>query len=192
MDLRETDNDQDLSRRREEIAGAVRASLFVALITVGSYIVIPLPFSPVPIALQSGFVILAGLLLTGRWAVGSVAVYLLLGALGLPLFAGGTGGLGHLLGPTGGYLLGYLPAVMVTSLIAGDSLLRRVLAGTTGSLVVYCVGVPWLALVQGLTPAQAVSFGMLPFLPGDALKVIAAALLAGSARSLLQSRRTHA
>lgn len=192
MDLRETDNDQDLSRRREEIAGAVRASLFVALITVGSYIVIPLPFSPVPIALQSGFVILAGLLLTGRWAVGSVAVYLLLGALGLPLFAGGTGGMGHLLGPTGGYLLGYLPAVMVTALITGDSLLRRVLAGTTGSLVVYCVGVPWLALVQGLTPAQAVSFGMLPFLPGDALKVIAAALLAGSARSLLQSRRTHA
>lgn len=191
MQTHETDNEQNLSRRREEISGAVRAALFVALITVGSYIVIPLPFSPVPIALQSGFVILAGLLLSARWAVGSVALYLLLGALGLPLFAGGTGGVGHLLGPTGGYLFGYLPAVLATSLLKGDSLLRRLIAGATGSLVIYALGVPWLAFVQGLSPGQAVSFGMLPFLPGDALKAIAAALLAGSAGSLLKTPRSH-
>jgi biotin transport system substrate-specific component len=185
-------NDQYLANRREELSGAVRAALFVALITLGSYIVIPLPFSPVPIALQSGFVILAGLLLPLRWAVASVGGYLLLGAVGLPLFAGGTGGLGHVLGPTGGYLLGYLPAVAITAVLAGDSPWRNGLAGAVGSLVVYAVGVPWLGVVQGLSVLQAVSLGMLPFLIGDALKVVAAALLAQGAASLLHRRPRQA
>lgn len=185
-------NDQYLAKRREELSGAVRAALFVALITLGSYIVIPLPFSPVPIALQSGFVILAGLLLPLRWAVASVGGYLLLGALGLPLFAGGTGGLGHILGPTGGYLLGYLPAVAITAVLAGDSPWRNGLAGAVGSLLIYALGVPWLGVVQGLSPLQAVSLGMLPFLIGDALKVVAAALLAQGAASLLNRRPHHA
>lgn len=184
-------NDRILAQRREELFGAVRAALFVALLTLGSYIVIPLPFSPVPIALQSGFVLLAGLLLPLRWALGSVGAYLLFGALGLPLFAGGSGGLGHIIGPTGGYLLGYLPAVAVTALLSADSLWRNALAAAFGSLVIYALGVPWLAVVQGLSPVQAVSLGMLPFLIGDTLKVVAAALLARSARSLLHRRNTH-
>lgn len=190
----ETDQNRDnhaLLRRREEISGAVRGALFVALITVGSYIVIPLPFSPVPIALQSGFVLLAGLMLPARWAVGSVLLYLFLGGVGLPLFAGGSGGLGHLVGPTGGYLLGYVPAVAATALIAADSLWPRIVAATVGSLLIYAVGVPWLAIVQGLSPVQAISLGMVPFLPGDALKVVAAALLAKSATTLLSPGRTH-
>ncbi|MFP4300422.1 MAG: biotin transporter BioY [Spirochaetaceae bacterium] len=179
-------NDKFLAERRTELAGAVRAALFVALITLGSYVLIPLPFSPVPIALQSGFVILAGLLLPVRWAVTSVGAYLLLGAVGLPIFSAGTGGLGHILGPTGGYLLGYLPAVMVTAILSGDSLRRNGFAGMIGSLLIYALGVPWLATVQGLSTLQAVSLGMLPFLPGDALKLVAATLLARSTRSLLE------
>jgi biotin transport system substrate-specific component len=192
--MEQDSSEQELSlfRRRREISGAVRAALFIALITIGSYIVIPLPFSPVPIALQSGFVLLAGLILPGRWAVGCVAAYLLLGGLGLPLFAGGTGGVGHLLGPTGGYLIGYLPAVAMTALLTGDSLWRRLLGAAVGSLVIYAVGVPWLALVQGLTPGQALGLGMVPFLAGDALKVVAAALLAESLGSLLYRRRSDA
>lgn len=178
-------NDRFLARRRQELSGAVRAALFVALITVGSYIVIPLPFSPVPIALQSGFVLLAGLLLPLPWALGSVIVYLFLGALGLPLFAGGTGGIGHILGPTGGYLLGYIPAVAVTSLLAGESAWRNGISAAVGTLVIYALGVPWLAVLHRLSPLQAVSLGMIPFLLGDALKVVATALLAESARSLL-------
>lgn len=181
----------DESREHDRVAGAVRAALFVALITVGSYLVIPLPFSPVPVALQSGFVLLAGVALAPTWAFTAVGSYLLLGALGLPLFAGGTGGLGHILGPTGGYLLGYLPAAVVTSFLAGRSLWSKGSATIIGTAVIYAAGVPWLGMVQGLSPAQAVSLGMLPFLPGDILKVIVVTAVGETAHSLMPRNVSH-
>jgi biotin transport system substrate-specific component len=87
----------------------VYASLMAALIAAGAYMA--LPIGPVPIVLQNLFVFLSGLLLGPRWGVASIGVYLMAGALGLPVFAGGVGGIGRFAGPTGGYLLGYLPAV---------------------------------------------------------------------------------
>ena len=182
MMYREAPNEPN---QRAILSGAVRAALFIALITVGSYVVVPLPFSPVPVALQSGFVILAGLLLPLRWAVISVGSYLLLGALGLPLFAGGSGGLAHLVGPTGGYLVGFLPAVAVTAMIARDNLFLRAAAALAGTLIVYGVGVPWLALRLAVGAVEAISLGLLPFLPGDAVKIVAATALAEGSRSLL-------
>ena len=89
----------------------VYASLFAALTAVGAFLAIPI--GPVPIVLQNMFVYLAGLLLGGRWGLASVGVYLLAGACGLPVFAGGLGGISRLIGPTGGYLIGYLPAVFL-------------------------------------------------------------------------------
>lgn len=184
---KERPNDE-LPAERSYISGAVTAALFIGLITVGSYVVIPLPFSPVPIALQSGFVILTGLLLAPRWAAATVATYLIIGALGLPVFAGGTGGLGHLIGPTGGYLVGYLPAALITSLLRrNDSFFRLGLAAIAGSVVIYICGVPWLAQVQSISLEQALSVGMIPFLPGDAIKAVAAVLVARHAKGLLPS-----
>ena len=90
----------------------VYASLFAALTAVGAFLA--LPIGPVPIVLQNMFVFLAGLLLGSRWGLASVGVYLLAGAVGLPVFAGGLGGLGRLIGPTGGYLIGYLPTVFIS------------------------------------------------------------------------------
>ena len=177
---------RNLLTQRRYIAGVVTAALFVGLITVGSYVVIPLPVSPVPIALQSGFVILAGLLLSPAWAVATVATYLAIGALGLPVFAGGTGGIGHLIGPTGGYLLGYLPAALIAAILSKEgSLIRTGTGAVVGSLVIYLFGVPWLSLVQGIPMAQALSLGMIPFLPGDAIKAVAAAVIAHRGRDLL-------
>ncbi len=89
----------------------VYASLLAALTAAGAYLAIPI--GPVPIVLQNLFILLAGLLLGSRWGLASVGVYLLAGALGLPVFAGGLGGIGRLVGPTGGYLVGFLPAVFV-------------------------------------------------------------------------------
>ena len=89
----------------------VLASLFAALTAVGAFVAIPI--GPVPIVLQNLFVMLMGLMLGPRWGLAGVAAYLLAGALGLPVFAGGTGGGGRFVGPTGGYLLGYLPSVAV-------------------------------------------------------------------------------
>ncbi len=93
------------------------ACLFAALISIGAYIAIPIPGTPVPIVLQNMFIILAGFILGPWWGLAAVIFYLMLGAAGLPVFSGGTGGLVKFAGPTGGYLLGYIPAIIVFGLV---------------------------------------------------------------------------
>ena len=113
----------------------VFASLLAALMAAGAYLSIPI--GPVPIVLQNMFVFLAALLLGSRWGLASVAVYLLVGACGLPVFAGGLGGIGRIVGPTGGYLIGYLPAVFIAGYIsekAGKRIGYDVLAMICGDL----------------------------------------------------------
>ncbi len=164
----------------------VHAALFAALTAVGAYLFIPI--GPVPIVLQNMFVFLAGLLLGGRWGLASVAVYLLAGLCGLPVFAGGTGGIGRFFGPTGGFLLGYLPAVFLIGSIADrrpGCMLRDVFAMLLGSVALYACGVAWLVRVTEMTFAKAAAVGMLPFLPGDALKIAAAALIARAVRPIM-------
>jgi biotin transport system substrate-specific component len=164
----------------------IYASLFAALMAAGAYMAIPI--GPVPIVLQNMFVFLAGLLLGSRWGLASVAVYLLAGIVGLPVFAGGTGGIGRIFGPTGGFLLGYLPVVFLVGRMA-ERLPRRmawdVAAMTAGAMVLYVCGVSWLAAVTGLSPAKALALGMAPFLPGDALKIAAGALIARAVRPVM-------
>jgi len=140
--------------------------------------------------LQNMVVFLAGLLLGARWGAAAVGLYLLAGACGLPVFAGGTGGIGRFAGPTGGFLVGYLPAVALTGLIARQhrgSIGRDIAAMLVGAAALYACGISWLAVVTGLPAGKAVAVGLLPFLPGDALKIAAAALIARSARPLLRS-----
>ena len=153
----------------------VYASLFVALVAVGAFIAIPI--GPVPIVLQNFFVLLAALLLGPRWATTAMGVYLLSGVCGLPVFAGGMAGIGRILGPTGGYLLGYLPAVFITAWISQKGkgkIWTDIVAMICGSLIVYACGVPWLKLVTGMPLAKALMLGMVPFLIGDVLKIVAA------------------
>jgi biotin transport system substrate-specific component len=166
----------------------VLASLMAALIAVGGYIAIPV--GPVPIVLQNLFVLVAALLLGSRWAAASVAVYLLAGACGLPVFAGGGGGLGHLFGPRGGYLFGFLVAAWVVGRISEMSRQRplaEIAAMVIGSLVIYAVGVPWLGTLLGLSLGKALAVGMYPFIPGDALKIAAAWLIVRSVRPLIHA-----
>ncbi|MCF8044879.1 MAG: biotin transporter BioY [Desulfarculaceae bacterium] len=163
------------------------ASLFVALIAAGAFISIPV--GPVPIVLQNMFVLLAGLLLGPRWGLASVFIYLLLGTFGLPVFAGGTGGIGRILGPTGGYLIGYLPCVYATGLIARKNKRSRLVdisAMITGSVILYAAGVPWLKFATGMGWEKAFMAGMYPFLPGNAVKIVAAAFIAGKLRPLMK------
>lgn len=164
----------------------VFAALFAALTAVGAYVAIPI--GPVPIVLQNFFVMLAGLLLGSRWGVAGVGIYLLAGAVGLPVFAGGTGGLARFAGPTGGFLLGYLPVVFVIGkMVEGrpPRLWRDAVALILATLLLYLCGVSWLKIVTGMTLTKAVAAGMLPFLPGDGLKIAAAVLAARSIRPLL-------
>nr|WP_269848331.1 biotin transporter BioY [Methanosarcina horonobensis] len=98
-----------------ELRKMVFASLFAALTAAGAYIQIPIPFSPVPVTLQVFFVLLAGSMLKSKWGSLSMVVYTLLGIAGLPVFAGGSSGLGVLLGPTGGYIFGFILAAFLTA-----------------------------------------------------------------------------
>ncbi|MCP4746795.1 MAG: biotin transporter BioY [Desulfobacteraceae bacterium] len=164
----------------------VFASLMAALIAVGAYIAIPM--WPVPIVMQNLFVLLAGLLLGSRWAAASVGVYLLAGACGLPVFAHGGGGLGHLIGPTGGYLFGFVPCAYIVGFVSERSnqrMMPEVLAMIAASLFVYAAGVPWLKMIYGMSLGKALVAGMYPFLIGDALKIAAAAYIARRIRPLV-------
>ncbi|MGW8157545.1 MAG: biotin transporter BioY [Desulfoprunum sp.] len=168
----------------------VLASLLAALIAVGGYIVIPI--GPVPIVLQNLFVLVAALLLGSRWAAASVAVYLLAGACGLPVFAGGGGGLGHLFGPRGGYLFGFLIAAWVVGRISETFRQRpvaEIIGMVVGSLIIYAIGVPWLQMMLGLGLGKALAVGMYPFIPGDIVKIAAAYAIVKGVRPLLHSGR---
>ena len=165
----------------------VFAALFSALIAAGAFVSIPI--GPVPIVLQNLFVLLAGVILGPLWGVGAVAVYLFIGLLGFPVFAGGTGGMARLLGPTGGYLLGYIPAVFITGHISHhlkQSFKGDLTALAAGSILVYMAGVPWLKFYTGMAWGKSLALGMLPFLIGDGLKVVAGAYIAKTIRPVIR------
>lgn len=161
---------------------------FVIATAIGARIAVPLPVGPVPMTLQPLFVILAGAVL-GPWtgAVSMVA-YVAVGAAGAPVFSGGGAGLAWLMGPTGGYLLAYPAAAFAVGLVAGTRRGRlysvRLLVGlTAGVAVMYVGGLSQLWILTRQEPAMLLAQGVLPFLVGDALKVlIAAVLVLGFAR----------
>lgn len=151
-------------------------SLFVAIL---AQISIPLPFSPVPITGQTFAVLLVGAALGSRRGLASMTLYVLEGALGLPFFAGGSGGVHVLIGATAGYLAGFLAAAYLSGWLAEHGWDRRfrssILIFIGGNLIIYVFGVAWLAIVLG-SLQKAILAGLLPFLIGDALKLLGAAL----------------
>jgi biotin transport system substrate-specific component len=159
-----------------DIVLVIGGSLFVAL---GAQVAVHLPFSPVPITGQTLAVLLVGMLLGSRRGSLSLLTYLAEGLAGLPVFAGGTAGLARLLGPTGGYLVGFVAAAYVTGLLAERGWDRRVvttiLAMFLGNIAIYAVGVLWLAAFVGI--GRALPLGLYPFIPGDLLKLVLAAIL---------------
>ena len=160
--------------------GMIYASLFGALTAIGALISIPL--QPVPVTLQPLFLYLAGSLLGGTLGALSQIIYVILGVIGLPVFSGGKAGLGVFLGPTGGYIVGFVAAAFVTGRIVQarrePGLVWYVFAMLAGTAVVYGLGVFQLVLVGKLSLGKAAAVGVLPFLPGDALKIAAASVIA--------------
>ena len=164
-------------------------ALFAALTAAGAFIAIPV--GPVPIVLQNLFALLSGLVLGPALGSASIGLYLLAGLLNFPVFAGGSGGIVRFAGPTGGFLIGYLLAAFTAGLIAGrprqetKSPLPRIIAAViAGFLVVYVPGVAWLKISRSLSWSRALIAGFLPFIAGDALKGIAAVLIAPRLRSI--------
>jgi biotin transport system substrate-specific component len=158
-----------------------------ALVAVCAHVAIPLWFTPVPVTLQPFAVLLLGLLLGPRMAAGTMVAYLAEGAVGLPVFTPhGLGGVAQLLGPTGGYLLSYpLVAPLVSWLwrLGARSFSRGLVVAGAGSLVTLAMGAAWLGVLTHAAPMTVLNHAVLPFLPGDVLKVCAAAgIAAGTSR----------
>jgi len=171
----------------EKLRWMVLASLMAALTAVGAYIHVPI--GPVPMVLSTLFVLLAGLLLGSRWGMASMSLYLLVGAIGIPVFAGGKGGLAHFLGPTGGYLFGFVLSAWITGLISErlrHLWIGKILAVIVGSLAIYSLGVPWLKMITQMSWPKTLMVGMFPFLIGDAVKASVALILARAVRPILQ------
>ena len=149
-----------------------------ALTVASAYATIPLPFTPVPLTLQT-FAVLAGAAALGaERAVLAQVLYIALAVAGLPVLAGGAGGREEVMGATGGYLLGFVVASYVVGRIsaagASTKTSTTALAYVAGSLVIYTLGAPWLAYVTGNTLTWAIANGVVPFLIGDAIKAVAA------------------
>ena len=159
-----------------EVVLVLGGSLLIAL---SAQIQFVLPFSPVPITGQTFSVLLLGALYGSRRGTATVASYLVLGAIGLPVFAGGAFGIARLVGPTAGYLAGFLAAAFVVGALSERGWDRKpwTTAGsmTIGNFIIYVAGILWLSRFVGW---QAVlNTGFLPFLAGDALKIALATIL---------------
>jgi biotin transport system substrate-specific component len=184
-------NDVDL------VDGAVvrsfaRAALLAALMGAVAPVAIPLPFSPAPLTLQVLFVFLAGLLLGPLWGTVSILLYLVAGAIGIPVFAGWEAGLGTLVGPTAGYLWSYPLAALVIGLFvhrgtdlrdpAAVSIPVLVVSLVTATVLIYAMGVGYMAWLLDLELWEATLVGAVPFVPGEVLKIAAAIAIIKSGR----------
>lgn len=178
----------------------VQTALFSGILCVISPFTVPVPLSPVPLSLATFVIYLAAVLLGAKQSALCVLGYLLLGMVGLPVFSGFSGGIGVLLGPTGGYLIGYVPcAVIVGRLVERKGFCKclcrprfviNVLAMTLGTLACYVLGTLWfLFIMKGRYSVwQALLVCVVPYLFFDLVKILAAATVAEPVKRILRNR----
>ena len=172
----------DLTRR------LVLAALFAALTAVCSQLQIPLPMIPINLALFA--VYLSGAVLGARWGALAMIAYALLGVIGAPVFVGFVSGPSALFGRTGGYILGYVFAAGITGLLSrrwGFTFKNLCAAMALGTAACYLFGTIWFMILTKMSLASSLSACVLPFLPGDAVKISLAALLALRLRTPLRA-----
>jgi len=156
------------------VSAGIGVMFFILATMLGAYVRIPVPGSPVPITLQTFFALLSGAVLGRKLGAASQTGYILLGALGLPVFQGYAFGIAHILGPTGGYLFGFIIASFFTGKLLkkeGASHVRIVLSFIAGAIVIYACGVSWLTVAYAMDLRCALLSGVIPFMPVEAVKV---------------------
>ena len=153
---------------------------YSCIVALGAQLELKLPYTPVPITGQSLSIVVGGLLFGRQIALAGTAAYLLEGAAGLPVFSGGGSGLHHLVGPTGGYLIGFLPAAYIAGTAKDKGLTRSplgvFLTVLASSIPIFCLGVLRLWMVIG-DLSLALSSGLYPFIPGDFIKALLASMV---------------
>ena len=149
---------------------------FALMTALGAYIRVPLPFTPVPITLQTFFVVLSGAFLGKKLGVASQISYIVFGALGIPVFQGYASGILHLAGPTGGYIVGFIVSAFIVGILTekNRSFSRIFVSMLIGLLTIYFFGILWLVIGFRLSILNALFLGMLPFIPGAIAKLVAA------------------
>ena len=167
-------------------------AVMAAVICVLGPISMAIPISPVPISLASMAVYLAVTVLGMKLGTLSCLIYLLLGLVGLPVFSGGSAGAAKLFGPTGGYLVGYLFLALIAGAFVGrytenkwKSIAFAALGMVLGTMVLYALGTAWLAYSAGMDFQAALWAGVIPFIPGDLVKMVIAMLLGNAVRGRL-------
>ena len=182
-DVKKEQTEMDTMTNNNRTFRLVLTAMFAAILAVASWISVPLPFTPVPINLATLAVTLTGALLGSRYGSLSVIIYLLLGAVGVPVFAGFTGGLGHIAGPTGGYIVGYLTSVFICGLVielTGKDDVKwwtTAIAAVLGTFSCYVLGTIWFIVLTNNTLAASMTMCVLPFLPGEVFKLVAASVI---------------
>lgn len=173
-------------------AEMTKMALMVAMNCVSAYIIIPLPFSLSPLALQTLIVNLTGYVLNAKQAFMTMLVYILVGLAGVPVFTGGSAGPGKLFGPTGGYIIGFLVTAVFLAYFRGEkyNFKRYALLGCViGIPLIYVFGVVQLKLITGMGWDKAIMTGALPFIPLDIVKCLAAAVIAGPINRIFANNR---
>lgn len=173
-------------------AEMTKMALMVAMNCISAYIIIPLPFSLSPLALQTLIVNLTGYVLNAKQAFMTMLVYLLVGLAGVPVFTGGSAGPGKLFGPTGGYIIGFLVTAVFLAYFRGEkyNFKRYAFLGCViGIPLIYVFGVAQLKLVTGMGWDKAIITGALPFIPLDIVKCLAAAVIAGPINRIFANNR---
>ena len=169
-----TTNERVSSGSRFSTRSLVLTALMTAVTCILAPLSIPIPLSPVPLTLTNLVLGFSIFLLGWKKATASCIIYLLLGLCGLPVFSGFSGGVGKFAGPTGGYLIGFLFLTVIGGLVAGHFHWRRgaCVAGLVlGMAVTYAFGTAWLCMQLGLGITEGLFIGVIPYLPGDAVKI---------------------
>ncbi|WP_027400226.1 biotin transporter BioY [Anaerovorax odorimutans] len=174
----------------------ILCALFAALTAVCSAISIPIPFTPIPINLATLSIFLAGGLLGAKWGTISQVVYVLLGAIGLPVFHNFTGGFGIIAGPTGGYIVGYIAAAFLIGYLTDKFIFSKdnktsaiyvklILSMVAGGILCYTLGTIWFMKLTGTSLIPALLSCVIPFLPGDLIKILIASFLTKRLKNFL-------
>lgn len=167
--------------KRNRVREITMTGLMVSLLCISAYIAFPIPFTPIMITSQTIIINLIALTMSTKSGVLSIIVFYLIGVIGLPVFSGARSGIGILVGPSGGYFLGFLLAILVISLIKGKSLdLKKYIMLTVfiGMPIIYICGAAWMGYYNGLTFIENIKVSVLPFIPGDVIKCVMASLIA--------------
>ena len=172
----------------------VFVALFAAISAISGFLAVPVPGTPVPIVLQNMMVVLSGMLLGPVLGTLSTLLFVVAGILGLPILSGGTGGFAKLMSPTGGFIVGYVISSLVSGLILGRpvygkkvSIVKTIVAAFTGFVVMYIPGILHFMNIMDADLKESLVLCVIPYLPGDLLKLILCVLLSMTLRSSVAS-----